>query len=104
VLYNVNADTLASHLAVACGARELIIGGTTPGVLDRDGATIAHMDLPRLDAVISDGTASAGMVAKLTAAREAVVGGVGTVTIADGRTADGLLTRRGTHIVARREL
>lgn len=103
VLYNVNADTLASHLAVACGARELIIGGATPGVLDREGATIAHMDLPGLDAVISDGTASAGMVAKLTAAREAVVGGVGTVTIADGRTADGLLTRRGTRIVARRE-
>jgi acetylglutamate kinase len=77
-LYNVNADTLASHLAIACGADALLIGGATPGVLDRDGATIARLDLGRLDAIVADGTASAGMVAKLAAARAAIVAGQGT--------------------------
>ena len=40
-LYNVNADTLAGHLAARLGARRLVIAGTTPGVLGRrrrDGA------------------------------------------------------------------
>jgi acetylglutamate kinase len=98
-LYNVNADTLAGHLAVSCGARELLIGGATPGVLDSRGATIARLGVADLDAMISDGTASAGMVAKLTAARGALLGGVVTVSIADGRTSEGLLARRGTTVV-----
>jgi acetylglutamate kinase len=100
LLYNVNADTLASHVAVACGARELVIGGATPGVLDREGATVPRLDLARLDEMVADGTASAGMAAKLAAVRDAITGGVSSVTIADGRTADGLLGRRGTTLVA----
>ena len=40
-LLNVNADTFAGHLAARLGARRLVIAGTTPGVLDADGATIA---------------------------------------------------------------
>ena len=31
-LFNVNADTLAGHLAARLGARRLVIAGTTPGV------------------------------------------------------------------------
>lgn len=100
LVYNVNADTLASHLAIACGAKELIIGGATAGVLDRDGATIARLDPARLDAIVADGTASAGMVAKLAAARDAIAGGVATVCIADGRSSTGLLARQGTTILA----
>src|SRR5262249_37242181 len=40
-LFNVNADTLAGHLAARLGARRLVVAGTTPGVLDPAGATIA---------------------------------------------------------------
>ena len=97
-LFNVNADTLAGHLAVSCAARELLIGGATPGVLDGQGATIARLSVPELDAMISDGTASAGMVAKLVAARGALLGGVDAVCIADGRTSGGLLGRQGTAV------
>ena len=39
-LFNVNADTFAGHLAARLGARRLVIAGTTPGVLDADGATV----------------------------------------------------------------
>src|SRR5262249_18357055 len=39
-LLNVNADTLAGHLAARLNARRLVIAGGTPGVLDRSGATL----------------------------------------------------------------
>ena len=42
-LLNVNADTLASHLAAAIGAARLVIAGGTSGVLDADGQTIARL-------------------------------------------------------------
>jgi len=100
-LYNVNADTLASRVAVACGAAELIIGGATAGVLDEGGGTIAELDLAGVDALIATGTASAGMVAKLVACREAVRGGVGVVSIVDGRASERLLERAGTRLSGR---
>ena len=43
-LFNVNADTFAGHLAARLGARRLVIAGTTPGVLDADGATLPVLD------------------------------------------------------------
>jgi acetylglutamate kinase len=101
-LYNVNADTLASRLAVACRAVELIVGGATAGVLDDGGATIAQLDLASIDTLIGSGTASAGMVAKLVACRDAIRGGVGAVTIVDGRSEDGLLERVGTRVCGNR--
>ena len=46
-LLNVNADVFAAHLAAALGARRLIVAGTTPGVLDGAGATIAELTRSR---------------------------------------------------------
>src|SRR3954470_23175875 len=42
-LFNVNADTLASHLAARLKSPRLVIAGATPGVLDASGATIADL-------------------------------------------------------------
>lgn len=84
-VFNVNADTLAADLAVRLGAERLIVAGTTPGVLDGSGATIAVVDDERLDGLIRDGQASAGMIAKLLACRAAGGGGVAEVRIVDGR-------------------
>jgi acetylglutamate kinase len=75
-LMNVNADTLASHLAGALGATRLVIAGGTAGVLDEAGATIKA------------GTANKGMVAKLQACTAALKRGVGDVLIANGRNLD----------------
>ena len=85
LLYNVNADTLAADLAARLGARRLVIAGATPGVLDENGATIEALDLAAAAALISSGIASAGMIAKLTACREAITGGVEEVLMVDGR-------------------
>lgn len=99
-LLNVNADTLAGHLAASLRARELIVAGTTAGVLDGAGESIAELDIDDVDAMTASGTAHSGMVAKLAACRHAVLGGVDRVAIVDGRAAAGLAGGRGTRIVA----
>jgi acetylglutamate kinase len=84
-LLNVNADTLAAHLATTLRARRLVIAGGTAGVLDGAGATIGHLSMREAARMIKSGAANKGMVAKLEACRAALRGGVGDVVIANGR-------------------
>ena len=84
-LLNVNADTLASHLAGALGARRLVIAGGTSGVLDDQGRTIDRLTARGAGQLIRTGTANKGMVAKLQACRAALQRGVDDVVIANGR-------------------
>jgi acetylglutamate kinase len=84
-LLNVNADTLAGHLAARLGARRLTIAGTTAGVLGADGLTTPVLDRAGIAELVSDGTATAGMIAKLRACEQAIAAGVGDVLIIDGR-------------------
>lgn len=83
-LFNVNADTLAGSLAARMGAGRLVIAGVTPGVLAKK-KTIASLNKKAIEALVSSGTATAGMVAKLRACRAAAEGGVRSVVIVDGR-------------------
>lgn len=87
-LMNVNADTLASHLAAALGAARLVIAGGTSGVLDEQGATIGRLTARDAARMIKAGTANKGMVAKLQACTAALKRGVGDVLISNGRTVD----------------
>lgn len=87
-LFNVNADTLAAHLAVQLRARRLIVAGGTAGVLDRRGSTVPSLDVGALGEFVTTGQATAGMVAKLVSCREALEAGVGEVLIVDGRRGD----------------
>jgi len=82
---NVNADTLASHLATQLGAKRLIIAGGTSGVFDEAGQTIPRLDGKTAARMVKAGVANKGMVAKLQACRAAIKGGVGDVVIANGR-------------------
>jgi len=84
-LYNVNADTLSADIAVRLKADQLTIAGTTRGVLDDEGNTIPVIDDCRMTALIRHRHATAGMVAKLIACQAAGGGGVGRVSIVDGR-------------------
>ncbi|MBI2189121.1 MAG: acetylglutamate kinase [Acidobacteria bacterium] len=96
-LLNVNADTLASHLAAALHASRLVIAGGTAGVLDAEGRTIARLTTREAARLVRSGAANKGMVAKLEACRAALRRGVGDVVIADGRTIrfDALAAARG---------
>jgi len=95
---NINADTLASALAVGCGADRLIIAGATAGVFDKAGATIDTLDVDGIDRMIADGTASAGMIAKLRACRDALTAGVTSIAIVNGRDAKGFAAAAGTRL------
>jgi acetylglutamate kinase len=89
-LLNVNADTLAGHLAVRLGARRLVVAGTTAGVLGSDGKTAPLLDGVAIAELVNDRTATAGMVAKLKACERALAGGVDEVMIVDGRDGSAL--------------
>jgi acetylglutamate kinase len=101
-LYNVNADTFAGHVAATIGAQRLVIAGSTSGVLDESGRTIPALDLDGIQGLVRAGTATAGMIAKLSACRDALVNGVREVLIANGRDLATLthLVRQGSRAVA----
>jgi acetylglutamate kinase len=90
-LFNVNADTLAGHLSARLHARRLVIAGTTPGVLDAEGHTLPLLDATAVDGLVSDRTATAGMIAKLRACEHAL-SSVDDVVIVDGRNRAALVS------------
>jgi acetylglutamate kinase len=101
-LLNVNADTLAAHLAATVRAGRLVIAGGTAGVLDADGVRIDALALEQVDRMIASGAAHSGMVAKLAACRHALLHGVQDVTVVSGRGITDFETAQGT-IVRRTE-
>ncbi len=100
-LFNVNADTLAGHLAARLRARRLVIAGTTAGVLDGDGATLPTVDAVGIARLVSDGTATAGMIAKLRACESALAAGVEDVIVVDGRDGAALVSAVSSESPAR---
>jgi acetylglutamate kinase len=84
-LFNVNADTFAGHLAARLGARRLVVAGTTPGVVADNGETLSLIESSAIVQLVTSGTATSGMIAKLRACEDALAGGVEDVLILDGR-------------------
>lgn len=102
-LLNVNADTLAAHLAASIGADRLLLASATAGVFDADGQTCERLDEADARAMIAAGTARDGMVAKLRAAITATISGVRDVRIVDGTNGQ-YDTSVGTRVAVAREL
>jgi len=101
-LLNVNADTLAGHLAAVTHARALVVAGATAGVLDGEGLTIEELGVGEIDAMAASGTVHSGMLAKLAACRHALDAGVEHVSIVSGRDGRDFTEAPGTRIVAQR--
>jgi acetylglutamate kinase len=97
-LLNVNADTLAGHLAAALRAHRFIVAGATAGVIGTDGQTVAHLTPEEIDRMTESGTAHSGMIAKLAACRRALDGGVVDIAIVSGRGAQDFADAKGTRI------
>jgi acetylglutamate kinase len=97
-LLNVNADTLAGHLAAALRAGRFIVAGATAGVLGTDGQTIAYLTPDEIDSITASGTAHSGMIAKLDACRNALDGGVADIAIVSGRGVRDFADAKGTRI------
>lgn len=91
-IYNVNADTAASALAIALGAEKLVVLTDVAGL---------YADWPQSDEVVRTLHAgelaallpglSAGMVPKMRACLDAILGGVPRAHVIDGRLPHSLL-------------
>lgn len=83
--YNINADSVASAVAVAVGAKKLILLTDVAGVLNKDGELISSMTRLQAAHALGDGSITGGMIPKIKCCLEAVEGGVEKAHILDGR-------------------
>lgn len=89
--YNINADSVASAVAVALGAKKLILLTDVPGVLDKKGELVSSMTLHQAVRALEQGVITGGMIPKIKCCLEAVDGGVGKAHILDGRVENVIL-------------
>ena len=89
---NINADTAAAALAVALGARKLIVLTDVEGLYtswpDRD-SLVAEITSTELRELLP--SLASGMIPKMEACLRAVEGGVSRATVIDGRVAHSVL-------------
>ena len=84
---SINADEVASAIAVALGARKLIYLTDVPGILEStpDGALVRQLDVPDLTRRLAAGAITGGMKWKAQSILAALAGGVDRVHVLDGR-------------------
>ncbi|MEA2559134.1 MAG: acetylglutamate kinase [Acidobacteriota bacterium] len=93
-LLNINADTVASVLAVGLRAEKLILMTGATGVLERaddPGSLVSYTDLAGLRRLREQGGFVKGMLPKASAIESAVLGGVRRVHIVGADMPDSLL-------------
>ena len=94
VCYNVNADNVASQVAMALGARRLVYLSDVPGLLrnPEDPSTLlSSLAISEVKPLEEAGVISAGMLPKVNSAVEALKAGVNRVHFIDGRMPHSIL-------------
>ena len=89
--YNINADLVASSIAVALSAGRLILLTDVDGVLDASGSLISSISAEDINRMMEEKTISGGMIPKIECALEALENGVGKVHIINGNKRHALL-------------
>jgi acetylglutamate kinase len=103
---NVNADTVAGHVAAALKADKLVLMTDIEGVCDSQKKLIPSLNRREIEDLQKEGVIAGGMIPKVDCALEAVSGGVKKVHIIDGRIEHAVLleiftdTGIGTEITA----
>ncbi len=102
-LLNINADSVASAVAVALSAEKLILATGAPGILEsanEPASLISYVDLAGLSKLRNDNRLSDGMLPKVAAIELALLGGVPRVHIISHALPDSVLleifTNEGT--------
>lgn len=95
--YNINADLVASHIAMALSAGRLMLLTDVDGVLDPDGNLISSIDASTAKEMIANGSISGGMIPKIEYALEAIKNGVRKVPIINGKRRHAILLELFTH-------
>ena len=89
--YNINADLVASSIAVALSAGRLILLTDVDGVLDASGSLISSISAENINQMVEEKTISGGMIPKIQCAIEALKNGVGKAHIINGSKRHALL-------------
>jgi len=108
-VFNINADTIASEIAVRLGAEKLIMLSDVDGLYLRAGeraSKVSRLSAEEAEALIGDGVATGGMIPKLQSITEILRRGVGSAHIIEGSARNALLSEvftdegTGTMIIA----
>jgi len=94
---NMNADTVATELAIAFRAERLVFLTDVPGVKDAGGRVIKSIKTGNIEKMIKTGVVTGGMIPKLKGCAAAIKRGVGSVQISDGT--HGISAGAGTTVV-----
>ena len=94
ICYNVNADNVASKVAIALGARRLVYLSDVPGLLknptDQE-SLLSSLPVNEVGPLKDEGVISAGMLPKVNSAVNALQAGVNRVHFIDGRMPHSIL-------------
>jgi len=88
---NVNADTVAGHVASALRAEKLVLMTDIEGICGADGQLVESLDQAEVARLRAEGVIAGGMIPKVECALEALAGGVSKCHIIDGRTQHAVL-------------
>jgi acetylglutamate kinase len=109
MVFNINADTIASEIAVRLKAEKLILLSDVDGIYLRPGepeTKLSRLSVDEAEALVREGTATGGMIPKLQGITELLRRGVGSAHIINGSLRNALLAEvftdegTGTMIVA----
>ena len=108
-VFNINADTIASQIAIQLGAEKLVLVSDVDGIYLREGepqTKLSRLSADEAASLIKDGSATGGMIPKLQSIVALLRSGVKSAHIIDGNSRNALLAEvftddgTGTMIVA----
>ena len=82
--FNINADTVAGHVAAALHASKLIILSDVDGVMLPNGELISHLNIATARQMIANGVITGGMIPKIETCIRALEHNVGFAHILNG--------------------
>jgi len=90
--YNVNADVVASELAVALGAEKLVFINDVPGLIGPSGDILSELSATQCSELLGQpDVVDGGMIPKLESAIRALAAGIRRVHLVDGRVEHSLV-------------
>ncbi len=94
-VFNINADTIAAEIAIQLQAEKLIFLSDVDGIYLRPGepqTKVSRLTAREIEKLISDGTATVGMIPKLQSIAELIQRGVHSAHVISGTTRNALLS------------
>lgn len=82
--YNINADTVASEIAISLKSKKIIMLTNIDGIMDKDKNLISTINIKKINELINDGTIFGGMIPKVEACINCLKNGIEQAHIING--------------------